>query len=175
MTRMKAMFTATVLGASLATAAWAGQAASSSRSEGQQDRNKQTTVTGCLEKNNSGGYWLTKTSLHAAGTPGSTTPGTTTTPGATTPGSTAPGTTTTPGATPSQNRGADDKNMNMGVVYNLEGGKDLQNHVGHRIEVTGRLDDDASADKPKGATSDKEVKARDFHVEAMKMLSATCS
>ena len=59
--------------------------------------------------------------------------------------------------------------------WNLEGGKDLDKHVGHKIEVTGHAKNDVSGDQPKSATDDKEQKARDFDVKSMKMIASSCS
>lgn len=116
------------------------------------DESKMTTIVGCLEKNNSGGFWLTKGMMSSSATNRST---------------------ATSGAAQDRTAGS---NMGKGTVYNLENGTDLDKHVGHKIEVSGRLDDDTSGDKPAGAgDGSKEIKARDFHVKSMKMISTTCS
>ncbi|MGE3509741.1 MAG: hypothetical protein AB7N65_12750 [Vicinamibacterales bacterium] len=133
------------------------------------DRNAQTTVTGCLEKNKSGGFWLTKAMPAAESTSGAA--GTSGTAG-------AAGTAATAGT-------AGNAVSPKGMVYNLEeidgrvGNLDLDKHVGHKIEVTGRVDDTKSSDKPKSATSaagagDQEIDAQDFHISSVKMVAASC-
>jgi hypothetical protein len=124
------------------------------------DKDKEMTITGCLEKNKSGGFWLT----HAVDSIASTTTGassTTTSSGSTTTGTT--GTATTTGAS-----------KTAGLTFNLEGGNDLDKHVGHKISVTGHAKGDVSGDELKGTTG-PEVKARDFDVKSIKMIAASCS
>jgi hypothetical protein len=125
------------------------------------DRNAQTTLTGCLEKNKSGGFWLTK-AMPASGS-----------------ASAAVGTSGTAGA-------AGTSASAKGMVYNLEeidgqvGNLDLDKHVGHKIEVTGRVDDTKSSDQPKSPSSaaaaagDQEIDAQDFHIASVKMIAASC-
>ena len=129
------------------------------------ERNE-TTLTGCLEKNKSGGFWLTKAmaasgSSGAVGTSGSATAGATGTAGTAGHGAAA-----------------------AGMIYNLEGdgkpgGPDLEKHVGQKVEVTGKVDDTKSSDKLKApsaaaATGDKELDAQDFHVASIKMIAGSC-
>jgi hypothetical protein len=131
------------------------------------DRNAQTTLTGCLEKNKSGGFWLTK-AMPASGS-ASAAVGTS-------------GTAREAGTASAAGTSASAK----GMVYNLEeidgqvGNLDLDKHVGHKIEVTGRVDDTKSSDQPKSPASaaaadgDREIDAQDFHIASVKMIAASC-
>ncbi len=154
----------------------AGRPTTTDRADSQMNRDtSETTVQGCLEKNKSGGYWLTRAMANnasgtsgAVGTSGSTTPST--------------------GATAS----AGSSQAGAGMVYNLEevdgkvGNDDLDKHVGHKVEVTGRVDDTKSSDQlkrndqsapaaPSGAAADREIDAQDFHISSIKMIAANCS
>jgi hypothetical protein len=172
--KLNAMMFATVLSGALSTAAFAqapqgGATGQTTTPAGQTatapgaDRNAETTITGCLEKNKSGGYWLTK-AMPGAGAAGSGAVGTS--------GTTAAGRT---------------GGSSTGMVYNLEevdgkvGNADLDKHVGHKLEVTGRVDDTKSSDQPKSPSSpaasatDRETDAQDFHISSFKMISQSCS
>lgn len=111
---------------------------------------KDSSMTGCLEKTKSGGFWLTKVTPSmptAVGTSG-----------------------TSPHVPPvSASRSAAES-----MTLNLEHGNDLDVHVGHTIEVTGELKSDTSGDKLKGNKTESEMKARDFEVKSVKMVAATC-
>src|SRR5262245_54004368 len=111
---------------------------------------KETTITGCLEKNKSGGYWLTHASAGAAQT--STTPAPAARP-------------TTPGS-------------NAGQIYDLKNVKDaikdIDAHVNHKMEVTGIIENTTSGDERRN-TESREQEARDFNVKSVRMVSATCS
>jgi len=129
------------------------------------DGNAQTTLTGCLEKNKSGGFWLTK-AMPASGS-----------------ASGAVGTSGTAGATGTAGT-AGTAASSKGMVYNLEeidgkvGNLDLDKHVGQKIEVTGRVDDTKSSDQLKSPSSaaagDREIDAQDFHIASVKMIAASC-
>lgn len=132
--------------------------AQSSRSTAEYDK-KDTTISGCLEKNKSGGFWLTNTSIESAGAKSGV--GTT----AGTSGSTATPTTT-----------SGDKDMRRAMadgLWNLENGKDLDRYLNQRIEVTGRAKNDTSGDKLKGATG-HEMEARDFDVKSVRQIASSC-
>lgn len=170
--KLNSMMLATVLSGALSTAAFAqapqGGAAGQNPPSGQTatapgaDRNAETTISGCLEKNKSGGYWLTK-AMPASGAASSGAVGTS--------------------GTTAARSGA----SGAGMVYNLEevdgkvGNADLDKHIGHKIEVTGRVDDTKSSDQPKSSSSpaaaatDREVDAQDFHLSSFKMISQSCS
>lgn len=111
---------------------------------------KDTSMTGCLEKTKSGGFWLTKVTPSmptAVGTSG-----------------------TSPNVAPvSPSRSAAES-----MTLNLEHGTDLDVHVGHTIEVTGKLKSENSGDKLTGSKTESEMKARDFEVNSVKMVAATC-
>jgi hypothetical protein len=141
-------------------------AAQSSRSSAQYDA-KDTTISGCLQKNKSGGFWLTNAVIESAGPKSqtSTTTGTS--------GSTA---TTTAGSTATSTTTSDDKDVRRATrngLWNLENGKDLDRYLNQRIEVTGRAKKDTSGDELKGTTGD-EMQARDFDVKSVTRLASSC-
>jgi len=86
---------------------------------GDKDKGHEVTVTGCLSKGADGNFMLMN--ARAENKP-STTTGTSGT------------TTTTPPATGSTS------SSTTAMTWKLEGGTDLDKHVGHKIEVTGRTD-----------------------------------
>jgi hypothetical protein len=83
------------------------------------EKGREVTVTGCLSKGADGDFILTN--ARAENKP-STTTGTS-------------GTTTTPPAASGST-----SSMANAMTWKLEGGKDLDKHVGHKIEVTGHTD-----------------------------------
>jgi hypothetical protein len=137
--------------ASLISIPLAAQSAQSSRPSTQYDE-KESTISGCLQKNKSGGFWLTEASIDAAGAK-SKTP--------------APGTNI-------QTKG--DKDVRLATaqgLWNLKNGKDLDRYVNQKIQVTGRAKNDTSGDKLKG-TSGHELDARDFDVKSVTKLADSC-
>jgi hypothetical protein len=113
---------------------------------------KETTIQGCLQKNKSGGFWLTEATIESAGAKSrvSGTSGSTTT--------------------------ADDKDMRSAMahhMWNLENGKDLDRYLNQTIEVTGRAKNDTSGDKLKGAKG-HEMQARDFDVKSVTRIAESC-
>ena len=108
------------------------QTPSTSTSAGQRtsaDNAREVTITGCLSKGADGKYILTNAKLDnpagaTAGTSGSTTP--------------------TPATTPGTSTGA--AASNMATSWALSGGTDLDKHVGHKIQVTGKAAMDATMD-----------------------------
>ena len=106
------------------------QTPSTSASAGQRttaDSAKEISVTGCLSKGADGKYILTNAKLDnptgaTAGTSGTTNPSPATTPGATAGG------------------------MNNAASWTLSGGTDLDKHVGHKIQVTGKAAMDGAMD-----------------------------
>jgi hypothetical protein len=101
------------------------------------DKARDVTITGCLSKAADGKFTLTNASMDNPATSSGTS---TTTAGTTTAGTTA-GTTT--GATAST-AGA----MNQAATsWVLAGGSDLEKHVGHKIQVTGRTGWDNAMDR----------------------------
>ena len=106
------------------TSATAGQRTSA-------DSAREVTITGCLSKGADGKFVLNNAKLDnptgaTAGTSGSTTP--------------APA--TTPGTPPSATAGA----ANTATSWALSGGTDLDKHVGHKIQVTGKTAMDSTMD-----------------------------
>lgn len=119
------------------------------------DAKADTTVTGCLEKTKSGGFWLTKATVGGANMPVGTSGSTTTMPPAP--------------ASPS-------KASTESMTFNLENGKNLDAHVGHKIEVTGALKSETSGDELKNAPkAEGEMKARDLDVKSVKMIAMSCT
>lgn len=121
---------------------------------------KETTITGCLEKNKSGGFWLTEAES-GSGSSSTTTAGTSGSAATTTGGSA-----TTTG----------DKDMHRAManhLWNLENGHDLDKYVNQKIEVTGRAKKDTSGDELKGTTG-HEMQARDFDVKSVKVIASSC-
>ncbi len=98
------------------------QTPSTSASAGQRtsaDNAREVTITGCLSKGADGKYILTNAKMDnpagaTAGTSGSTTP--------------------TPATTPGATAGT----ANNATSWALSGGTDLDKHVGHKIQVTGK-------------------------------------
>jgi hypothetical protein len=100
------------------------------------DAAKEVTITGCLSKGADGKYTLTNAKMDnpagaTAGTSGSTTP-----PTAGTAGSAA---------------------MNPAATWALSGGTDLDNHVGHKVQITGKPAIDSAMDR--GRTPDSTAAA----------------
>ena len=126
------------------------------------------TLTGCLAKDADGDFTLTNVQADSRASSG----------GAAAPTGTAGA--TTPGAASSSAAGAS-------ATWNLKGGSDLANHVGHRIAVTGKAAAAASgaAGSTPGATtappatttagaSASSSSARTLEVASVKMIAATC-
>lgn len=143
----------TVCAASLITLT-SSLSAQSSRTSDQYDA-KETTISGCLAKNKSGGFWLTDGMVESAGSKATTSTGTSGTSGTTTSG---------------------DKDVRRATargLWNLENGKDLDRYLNQQIQVTGRAKNDTSGDKLKGTTGD-EMQARDFDVKTVTRISSSC-
>jgi hypothetical protein len=124
---------------------------------------KDITLTGCLEKNKSGGFWLTHATSAAEPNSAATT--------------TAPGATTADRAPKPSSTTADDKDLRSATAHrtwNLENGKNLDQYINQRIQVTGRAKNDTSGDELKGTTGG-EIQARDFDVKSVRFIAASCS
>src|SRR6185503_17854743 len=121
---MKRMATGLCVAAALSVATLGAQtpAPTTQRS----DAAKEITLTGCLSKGADGKYMLTNAKLD---NPSTATAGTS-------------GTTTPPASTPSATAGA----MNTAASWTLSGGTDLDKHVGHKIQVTGKAAMDGAMD-----------------------------
>jgi hypothetical protein len=132
--------------------------AQSTRSSEQYD-SKDTTITGCLQKNKSGGFWLTNAMIDSAGAKA---------------GIRTPDTAGTSGAAATTTTG--DKDVRRATargLWNLENGKDLDRFLNQQIQVTGRAKKDTSGDELKGTTG-KEMQARDFDVKSVTKISDSC-
>ena len=92
------------------------------------------TITGCLAKDASGSFTLTSAHVDNAMASATTGAGATTTAGTT--GATTTGSPSNPSATSMSNAPA--------MTWMLMGGSDLDKHVGHKIQVTGKTTWDAS-------------------------------
>ncbi|SRR5581483_9289112 len=119
---------------------------------------KQITLTGCIEKNKSGGHFLTHASMSPDESAAAGTSTTTSTTGTT--GRTATTTTTAPSEA-------------SATTWNLENGKDLDRYVNQKVEVIGHPEKSTSGDEVKGTTG-PEVQARDLDVLSVKVISSSC-
>ena len=109
----------------------------------------EVTVSGCLTKA-AGGYMLTSARVEPNASASTTTaPGATSTTGTST--TTAAGATTTAGATGTAGAAA---GASPAMTWMLSGDSDLEKHVGHRIQVTGKTSWNASMDHGRTSTSD---------------------
>jgi len=176
--------TATGLGIAAAVACAVTLGAQTSTSTAQRpssttDKGKDVTVTGCLARDTSGsGFILNNAKMDNGASSTTTTSGTTT---AGTTGATAAGT----------NANAA---MANGPAMNwmLSGGTDLDKHVGHKIQVTGKSTFDPSMNHTSAASPDPTTTAgatagttgtREgsrgtqprLDVESIKMISTSCS
>jgi hypothetical protein len=111
---------------------------------------KEITVSGCVEKTKSGGYFLvpsehSRSSRDTEGTSGTAT-------------------TTATDSARSHERG----------TWNLGQAGKLERYVGQRVEVIGRPEHDTSGDQLKGTHGGREVKARDIDVKSIAVLAPTC-
>jgi hypothetical protein len=140
----------------------AAQSAATPTGEGKWD-SKEMTISGCVEKTKSGGYFLMASAdprdPSPAGTSGTTS---TTTAGAAT-------TTAGAGTTTDEPRGHE-----RGMTWNLGQSDRLERYVGQRVEVIGRAEHGTSGDQVKGTHGGGEIQARDFDVKSVKVLSQSC-
>jgi hypothetical protein len=104
---------------------------------------RDVTITGCLSKGADGKFMLTNALVD---NPSTTTTGTSTTTTGTTTATTTTGTTTTTTTSGATSPGA-------AMSWMLAGGSDLDKHVGHKIQVTGRTNWDNSMDRSRTPTS----------------------
>ena len=105
------------------------------------------TVTGCLTKSADGSFMLTNARMDNAMGDHSetTTAGAATTTAGTAATSTTAGTT---GTTPAPANTAESVAASKAMSWVLKGGNDLDKHVGHKIQVSGRTSYDATASSP---------------------------
>jgi hypothetical protein len=153
------------------------------------DKKHDVTVTGCLAKDASGGFMLNNAQVDNAASATTTTGGSTTTAG---------------GATTTTSRSAGMSNA-PAMSWMLMGGSDLDKHVGHKIQVTGKTEWDSSmshtstasaagagttAAQPDptttagttGTVEQQRTRNRDAHgaqpmldVQSIKMIASSCS
>jgi hypothetical protein len=149
---------------------------------------REVTMTGCLSKSAAGGFMLNN--AHIDPTPSSTT----TTAGSTST-TTAGGATTTAGATTSTTTagatgttGGNPANS-PAMSWMLSGDSDLEKHLGHKIQVTGKTSWKGPMDQGRASTTTATTStttastttagaASDqprLDVKSIKMVSATCS
>jgi hypothetical protein len=122
---MTRMATGLCVAAALSVATLGAQTPAPTTTE-RSDAAKEITLTGCLSKGADGKYMLTNAKLD---NPSTATTGTS-------------GTTTPPTSTPATTAGS----MNTAASWTLSGGTDLDKHVGHKIQVTGKAAMDATMD-----------------------------
>ena len=162
MTRTTVLSLAAAFG--LATTLVAAQSTTSTATSQRYNSNdkNEVTVTGCLSKDASGGYMLTNAREDKAGT----TTGTT-------------GTTSTTESSRMSDRG---------TTFKLEGGSDLDRHVGHKIAVTGKTEwksGMSTSNPPKtstttgttgsAASTTSDANHPQLDVTSVKMISSSCS
>jgi len=95
---------------------------------------RDVTITGCLAKGAGGGYTLSNARIDPAGASTTTTAGSTST--TTAAGSTTAGSGTTTAATGTT--GANASANSPAMTWMLSGNSDLEKHLGHKIQVTGK-------------------------------------
>lgn len=131
----------------------------------------EVTLIGCLARGADGNYTLNNARMNDAM---SNRAATTTNPEPTTPTGTSGSTTTEPSATTTAGNS---------MSWTLEGGHDLDKHVGHKIEVTGHTEWNASSSASSTmptATSTTTPHDRDtmagprLDVSSVKMISTSC-
>ena len=147
---MKRTMTGLCIAAAFGFVASLGAQSSTTTTASGQNSNDMT-ITGCLERGANGNYVLanaqTDNSMDRSG--GSSATGTTTTgtTGTTGTSGTTSGTTATGSAA-----GTTADHMNAMNSWTLEGGQDLDKHVGHKVQVTGREASSSSMNHSGSAT-----------------------
>lgn len=142
------LFTAGLLAGSVSLAAQSPATTTDSKWD-----SKEMTLSGCVEKTKSGGYFLIAENRDSTptGTSGSTP------------------TTTTAETTTS------DKNAPpRGTAWNLGQSDKFERYVGQRIQVVGHAERGTSGDQLKGTHGSSELNARDFDVKSVTMIAASC-
>jgi hypothetical protein len=157
------------------------------------DSAREVTVTGCLARGSDGTFMLnnarTDNKMESSRSSASTTAGGATSTSSTTTGSgaTTTGTTGTTGSSSVGTTAAEPSGRSAStgaaMSWKLEGGKDLERHVGHQVQVTGRTESEPkSAPANTGATAplssstagESGGRRRTLDVQALKMLDASC-
>lgn len=133
------------------------------------DKSHEITVTGCLARGSDGTFMLNNARMDEHANSSTTT---------------ATATTGTTAAEPSSRTST--ATAGAAMSYKLEGGKDLERHVGHEIEVTGRTDSNEHSSTASssssttttttgtaGAAATTTSGAR-LDVSSVKMISSSC-
>ena len=123
------------------------------------DSKGEMTLTGCVQKNKSGGYWLLTRDGAAGADPSAAAPT----------GTSGAATTTAPVAREKTASGAPGPRF-----WNLGTGNDIEKYANQTVEVTGHAKASKSGDEVKGTTG-SEVDARDFDVKSVKPIASSCS
>ena len=131
---------------------------------------REINVSGCVARGADGQFTLTNARVEPMGSASSTTAGTT---GTTTTGTTGATTTAT------EPTGSGTK-ANAATTWRLSGGSDLDKHVGHRVQITGRASGEKAMDTPStsttpSATTTADSKGPELEVQSIKMISTSCS
>jgi hypothetical protein len=173
MTRTTVLSLAAAFGFAATLAAQTTTSTATPQRDRMSDSKNEVTITGCLSRGADGKYMLTNAYMDKAGTT-TTTAGSTTTAG-----------TTGSATTPARSEHA--------MTWRLEGGNDLDRHVGHKIQVTGHTDwkeSDRTGSNPPtstattGTTAGAEQRDRrtttdmnqpKLDVTSVKMISSSCS
>ncbi len=155
---LKAACTVAALAVALPVAAQTSSAQQDSARDTSRTKNQAITLTGCLQRNDSGGFWLTNAKMS----------------------STSHEPTGTSGTMPSTRATEPTRGATASNTWNLQNGHDLDKYVGHTIEVTGTPQSSTSGDTMKGTTgttgtSGQEIQARDIDVKSIKSVASTCS
>jgi hypothetical protein len=159
---MKRTFTSLVAAAavSLTASAFAQSATTTAKASDKDDM----TITGCVEKNKSGGYWLMESRESASAGAASTT---------TAPKGTSGSASTTSGAATTTAGDKAARSASSHHYWNLDNAHDIDKYVNQQVRVTGRAKNSTSGDEVKGTTG-PETQARDFHVKSVQPTGGSC-
>lgn len=151
---MKRTITATCAAAALALGlglSASAQSSTSSATQSQMNASGTVTVTGCLQKTNSGGYWLVNPITHNGMESGSE------------------------GQATNQSRSGMQASTSP-TAWNLQGDNDKwDTHVGQEVQITGNPQSTTSSDKMKGRGDNaQEVTARDLDVQSVRVVAPSC-
>jgi hypothetical protein len=157
-----------------------GAQTSSTPSQTTSADSRELNVVGCVSRGSDGGFMLTNARVEPA------------TPSATASGSTAGSTTTSGGATTTGTTGTTStatepagSGTSADTTWALKGGSDLEKHVGHKVQITGRAEAHrtetpaatagSTASSSASAAASGDAHPREIEVQSIKMISTTCS
>jgi|SRR5579862_472222 hypothetical protein len=158
MTRTAALSLAAAVGFAATLTAQSTTSTTTAQRDRMNDKNNEVTVTGCLSRGADGKYMLTDAHMEKSAS------------------------TATTGTTGSETATTSTSEREHNMSWRLEGGSDLDRHVGHKIQVTG-----TSATGMTGTTSTATESQRDrrstttdanqprLDVTSVKMLAPSCS